>query len=273
MTTYKGNAGNLMQHWTLCELVTIAGKHVLGLSFIDAYAMAPHAHTRTDSNRRFDRVRDNLPGKRSVYERAWHQQAPKSGYPNSAAFVDQIWEGDFSMLLCEVYPPTIAELHPWLEVVNGSNRCKNTELFPGDWRRRFEQVLPSPVQVGLPDGSLTLVSFDPNKYDPIRRFHDRERDYNPDLYWDDIEERVLPALRNVEGGVIIQLSTYSTARGAIPQAIARWDLAAILRHGHLEERAVVSANREMMSLVYTRDVPWAHELADLPSRFDDWRPR
>ena len=44
MTTYKGNSGHLMQHWTLCELVNIADNQgVPGLNFIDAHAMAPSA--------------------------------------------------------------------------------------------------------------------------------------------------------------------------------------------------------------------------------------
>ena len=41
MGTYKGTSGNLMQHWTLCELMGIADEYVPGLSFIDAHAMAP----------------------------------------------------------------------------------------------------------------------------------------------------------------------------------------------------------------------------------------
>ena len=99
MSTYKGNAGHLMQHWTLCELLNIADERVSGLSFIDAHAMAPLALTRTDHNVSFDRVRVGLPGRQSVYERAWDRLTPNGGYPNSAAFVNRVWTREFSMLL------------------------------------------------------------------------------------------------------------------------------------------------------------------------------
>ena len=41
MPDYKGNFGNLMQHWTLCEILRIANNHARGLNYIDAHAMAP----------------------------------------------------------------------------------------------------------------------------------------------------------------------------------------------------------------------------------------
>ena len=76
MGTYKGNAGHLMQHWTLCELLDIAGKNdTPSLNYIDAHAMAPLARRRDpnpgSSGLVFDGVRRNLPGK-SVYQQAWH---------------------------------------------------------------------------------------------------------------------------------------------------------------------------------------------------------
>ena len=43
MSTYMGNAGHLMQHWTLCKVLSIANNHVTGLNYIDAHAMAPWA--------------------------------------------------------------------------------------------------------------------------------------------------------------------------------------------------------------------------------------
>ena len=88
MTTYKGNTGNLVQHWTLCELLDIAGKHTSRLNFIDAHAMAPLARERTSSDPKFSRVQEGLPGQKSAYEKAWRRLALHGeGYPNSAAFV------------------------------------------------------------------------------------------------------------------------------------------------------------------------------------------
>ena len=84
MCSYKGNVGHLMQHWALCELLNIAGKHTSGLNFIDAHAMAPWATRRgpkknTRDYKLFDRVLDGLPGQDSAYERAWHSLIQKPG--------------------------------------------------------------------------------------------------------------------------------------------------------------------------------------------------
>ena len=47
MCKYKGNDGNLMQHWTLCEMLTVAQRHASCLTCVDAHAMAPAAETGT----------------------------------------------------------------------------------------------------------------------------------------------------------------------------------------------------------------------------------
>ncbi len=209
MGTYKGNAGHLMRHWTLCKLLVIAGENnTPGLSFIDAHAMAPLARVRRRpySPNLFDRVRNGLPNNpESVYEQAWHDLDAEEGYPNSAAFVNRVWEGDFSLLLCETDCSTIEDLRPWCECVRELVRCKSAKVFPGDWRGRFGKGLPSPSEVGLADGSVTLVSFDPNMYNRHRGIH---KPANPYLYPDDIE-LALCAMSGLEGGILIQLSTYS----------------------------------------------------------------
>ncbi len=250
MATYKGNAGNLMQHWTLCELLTIAGRHALELSFLDAHAMAPYAHKRTGADDRFDRVRAGLPGQ-SIYEQAWYSLAQQrgDGYPNSAAFVREIWKGHSSLLLCEADGPTADEIDSWL---NGS-----PELFRGDWRERF--------RMGLPDAPLTLISFDPNMYDRHGppKTPKPENMYPRDLY------AVVDAVSGVSGGVLMQLSTYS-ANHANAQKDVCSSVNSILEEGRFTLAAVAPANGNMMSLVYSRNVAWSNELANLPGRFEEW---
>ena len=214
----------------------------------------------------FDRVREGLlnhPG--SAYEQAWHHLAPNGGYPNSAAFVEKVWEGDFSLLLCETDPSTLAELRPWLKRVHKSARCKSAELFPGDWRKRFAEGLPSASEVGLADGSLTLVSFDPYMYNR-RRGVDAQNKGN--LYPEDID-RVLDAVSILEGGILIQLSTYDTNDNN-PQKAVISSVNSILAASAFTRCGVVSANNKMMSLVYARNVSWSTELANLPDRFSKW---
>ena len=66
MSNFKGNDGNLMQHWVLCELLAVARKDTTHLTFVDAHSMAPIAIERTEkrANRsgKFDAVFEHLPG-------------------------------------------------------------------------------------------------------------------------------------------------------------------------------------------------------------------
>ena len=220
MTTYKGNSGNLMQHWTLCEIVNIADEqYVPGLNFIDAHAMAPIAHTLDgNGDDKFREVRGSLPGRHSLYERAWHQLVPNGGYPNSANFVKHIWTREYAMLLCEKNPATVTALDTWLPSIQGQPRCKRAKVFSGDWRDRFREGLPRPWQVGLPNGSLTLVSFDPYMYNRTRRFDDAEQRCKGILYRDDMH-RALGAMQALSGPVLIQLSTYGTNDNNGPDAV------------------------------------------------------
>ena len=274
MPTYKGNAGHLMQHWTLCKLVDIADEHAPGLHFIDAHAMAPWADTLDgNGDDRFRTVRSDLPGQRSVYERAWYQLAARKhedGYPNSAAFVERVWTRDFSMLLCEIDPKTVDKLDTWLPHIQDQPRCKSAKIIPGDWRRRFGRGLPSPPDVGLPDGSFTLISFDPDMYYPDPPDNASERNLYPcDL------ERTTVALRDVVGGVIIQLSTYSRGnRNQAPQVEVIDSVNNILTQQGFTAAQVVRLNGDMMSLIYARNVPATlhNELTTLPDRFNEWRP-
>ena len=272
MVTYKGNAGHLMQHWTLCELVDIADEYAPGLNFIDAHTMAPYAPTRTEirpeRRRRFDSVLAGLPGRQSVYERAWYQLVRGVGYPNSAAFVNLVWTRDFSMLLCETNPATVTALDTWLSSVQGQPRCKRAKVIPCDWRDRFARGLPKPADVGLPEGSLTFVSFDPDMYS-LANVQDNPRN----LYPNDVRQKLLPAMTNVPGPVIIQLSTYDSARGQSPQDAVIASVHSILMDARFTRAAKIRLDGDMMSLVYARDISWWAELANLPRRFDQWCPR
>lgn len=269
--TYKGNVGNLMQHWTLCEVVTAiaAAEHGTScLNYVDAHAMAPVASSRPSRNDKsrqtFDRVRDGLSegsaGEQSVYEQAWHRLAQgRAGYPNSAAFVEDVWEGRVSMLLCEADRITAAELDAWARDRN------EVTVFEGDWRERFAQ--------GLPNAPMTLLSFDPYSYNRRRHVEDWCRG---NLYPSDLE-RTVDALDGVQGGVLIQLSTYGMRNDNSPEAVSG-SVEDILAKGGLRSAAEVKVNARMMSLVYVRGIDMYAELADMPKRFKQWldtcsRPR
>ncbi len=280
MPTYKGNVGNLMQHWTFCELVRIAqDSGVPGLNFIDAHAMAPLAMTKNGADGRFNRAedrvqRDHEPDHQwtSEYERAWHRLAPRGGYPNSSNFVRQVWTCEFSMLLCENNGPTIEELGPWCGQMNDLPRCAGAELFPGNWRKRFEQPrgIPSPGDVGLPNRSLTLISFDPDMISYRARPDQPNHQQHRMVYPQDLQE-VRNQLVNFDGGILIYLPTYSAQNNPQPQVIDALDAILTPNPDGFTRTAKVRVNGHMMALVYARGLDdWAVQLAELPGRFTDW---
>ena len=269
MGTYKGNVGNLMQHWTLCEVLQIANTHTAGLSFIDSYAMAPWAVVCTKLDKIFESVRNYLPGKGSAYEQAWHslfQRQQQTGYPNSSAVVREVWKHNYSFILCEKDCRTADEIKDWLPEACESPRCNEAELFRGDWRERFVDGLPNPSATGLPPGSLTMISFDPTKYSSKDSPDSRGA---TNLYRTDLG-LTLYALGVVTGPIVIQLSTY-TADGNNPQNKVIESVNSVLTRGQFQQAAVVREDENMMSLVYTREVDWAEDLAGLPDRFAEWR--
>jgi len=48
LAQYRGNVGNLLQHWVLCEILVAGRNHAQDLAFIDAYSMAPFATEQLD---------------------------------------------------------------------------------------------------------------------------------------------------------------------------------------------------------------------------------
>jgi hypothetical protein len=142
MLTYRGNIGNLMQHWVLCELIQRCSGYWKTLRFVDAYSMAPLATERLKthwSSELFDYSRDREQ-RASTYERTWTRLvADERGYPNSAAFVESLWACAYSMVLCENDDVTVAELRRWKERVEADCRCESLEVAHGDWRWRFKQ--------------------------------------------------------------------------------------------------------------------------------------
>ena len=279
MPTYKGNVGNLMQHWTLCELLNIAqDRGIPGLNFIDAHAMAPLARTKDSPDGRFNHVEARVQQPHepdhewaSKYEWAWHHLAPSVGYPNSAVFVERIWTREFSLSLCELDWSTIAELGTWRDRVRKLARCKNAEIFQGDWRGSFAQLPFGPANVKLPPGSLTLVSLDP--YVCSRRRHPRLP--GPNIYPEDVDS-VLHALENIDSPAIVQLSSYTANGGNTPdRVIDCYEPIRVATGFDLSARVSVPNNGyrgDMMSLVYSKGVhgDWLAELRDLPDRFSDW---
>ena len=266
MGTYKGNKGNLMQHWTLCEVLRTAWDNgVRALNYIDAHAMAPLAAVRTGSASDFDSVHDSLPGQQSVYELAWQKLSSKhvAWYPNGANFVRQVWQGKFSLLLCEKEDDIAADIGFWQSDIDRLSRSKKTECYPGDWRCRFDRGLPRPMEAGLPEDALTYISFDPYMISRRDMGEDSGSIYLCDL------ERIGCATTALDGAVLMQLSTYTANGGNTQEAITPLVDCILSQYG-FHPAAMVRADGNMMSLIYTRKVGWTDKLNTIGQDFRCW---
>ena len=119
--------------------------------------------------------------------------------------------------------------------------------------------LPGPPEADVLSNSLTLVSFYPDKYDKNSpKARKARRLCRSDL------GLARCALSDVKGPIIIQLSTYNSQRDVILSTDS------VLNSGDFDRAAKVRVDGNMMSLVYTRGVEWAADLAGIPDNFTNW---
>ena len=274
MPVYRGNVGNLLQHWVLCEILQHLQNHAEHLTFIDAYSMAPFATERPridETADLFDYVREHLAEGESLYEKAWHElqmaHATSIGYPNSVNFLVAAWRKQYSLLLCEIDTATVHELRDWTDGLTGAERCVSKEVFAGNWRTRFNEGLPL-------SGDALLFSFDPYMVSRRRAVN------NPvaaNVYPEDLD--CLPGFVDaVPDPLLMQISTYSANDGSSQEAVIDVVNSSIAASG-LEIVAVVrplkkdlrDRNGQMMSLVLARNAPWANSLSLLEDRFHRWQ--
>jgi hypothetical protein len=253
MPTYKGNRGNLLQHWVLTELVVDLQALLpesTTLCFFDAHAMSPYASRDLQPGQtgaEFDRVANGLPGQLSTYEKAWQELRSdwQCTYPTSASFVRHLWRNHLRLVLCERDPVTAEHIRDWLCAVAIT---ESAELFLGDWRERLQQPLPQ--------ADAYMISFDPYMFDrhaaaPFRRPGNMGRS---DVY---LLAHIVRHLR--PSPVLVQISTYS-ANNANRQSDVVTVIEPILEEAGLRLDAIVKADGNMMSLIFSGG------LAGLPQR-------
>jgi len=263
MPTYKGNKGNLLQHWVLVELVELIRTGMSSaalLCFIDAHAMSPYASPSGQGDKVFGRAQSTLPGQRSLYEQSWLELRKnlRVDYPTSALFVRHLWPGGIKFVLCESDSRSVDDIAQWHQSFAHEVPM---DLHFGDWRDRFRR--------GFSGGDgVCLVSFDPFMYDrngPPRRPNPGNL-YPPDL------ELIGEALRDLKSvPLVLQLSTYSANNSnSLPDVLE--SVENTLKSAGLKRYAAVRANGNMMSLVFTRDFAEIQD-ANLEQRFSDWLDR
>lgn len=260
MLTFKGNRGNLLQHWVLCEILEIlkqADPQLDSLFYVDATAMAPFSvpeQGNQPTRPQFEVVRNRLGVGESLYEKAWFAltQGNTDTYPSSAVFLRHLWNKTHKMLLCEIDPQRAAAIGGWLDQ-------RTDVLWERDWRVRFRQGLTSPFEI-------LLLSFDPYMY---------ER--NPDLATNKLGVMypqdlclVVDAIRDVQCPIIIQLSTYDVNNNN-PQDLVEKSVKGILEPCGYKVAALIKADNAMMSFVLVRNADGLRErFVDMPSRFTVW---
>lgn len=259
MPTFKGNRGNLLQHWVLTELITILARRAspaTDLSFVDAYAMSPYARRDSTPGQTagdFELVRDRLPGQRTPFELAWQEIRRKGRveYPTSAMFVRHLWPGLVQMTLCERDDATAQDIVEWKASLPEGTKV---ELHHGDWRTR--------IRGDLPQAENCIVSFDP--YVIIGENH---ADTVPgNMYLCDVARAAAAILEIQSGPLLVQMSTYDAR--ANPQdtliPIIQWVMAAV----GLECLDAVRADGHMMSMIFGRDL--VERPTRLQERFTKW---
>ncbi len=263
MPTYKGNRGNLLQHWVLAELVTLLRREVQPsgpLCFIDAHAMSPYAVRDTNAGQTsvdFDTVGGRLPGQATPYECAWAALSAQGPcrYPSSAMFVRHLWQGALHLVLCETDAETADEIEVWLRTLSADTVL---ELHRGDWRTRFRCDFPSGC-------AAHLISFDPYMFDR----HGPPASPNLGNMWpSDIVRAGAAVLELGQGPVVLQLSTYS-ANNANSQDDVISSIEPLFNASGLQLAATVRADGNMMSMVFARSVRPIQD-ARLEQRFEKW---
>lgn len=265
MPTYRGNVGNLLQHWVFCEIVEAASREVAQVTFIDAHSMAPLAASRPRrdaTSNVFDAVLERLPGEGTPYERAWtFLEDRNSVYPNSAFFLTHLWSGRYSLVLCEHDQETAKQLAAWKRQLEQKVNCTAAEVAEGDWRDRFSRGLAI-------SGDLVLLSFDPYMFD---RNGPGSNPKPGNMYPTDLD-LIGETTATLQGPLLLQLSTYSANNDNPQNKVVKLVKSRLERFG-FDLVGVARADGNMMSIVLSRSAGWVHSLGSLPSRFDAWLSR
>lgn len=272
MGVCKGNVGNLMQHWTLCEVVQAAAEQDLPhLHFVSTHGMAPWsvpAEVQNDAQVQarllFDSARNRPTNARnSFYEQVWHDIALYRGlpYPSSAAFVVQAWGRRLSLSLCEADQFVAAEVAGWLKLSEVAEKLVRKQLHRDDWRTGLAAMLDQGDS-----GVCTLIEMDPMQFD---HHQGMQEPGSPMLFPEDLET-IIEATEGLTGPIILQMSSYIAQNGN-PHPVVEQCIAGPLHEAGFRLQGKAVANGNMISLVYARMIELWNDTGTLGQRFDCWK--
>lgn len=266
MGVFRANVGNLMQHWTLCEITNrlLALQH-RSLSFISTHSMAPWSvpRSKTDQYRApFESARLRLHSKRpSLFENCWRCLSIHHGlpYPSSAVFIHHQWSRSLSLKLCEIETSIADEIEGWISALPDA---PHHSVHRGDWRDLFNPAFT------LPKGcDLLFIELDPYKFE--RNTRRSQETWSPGvLYIDDLQD-IVEHIGRFDIPVVLQISSYDSRNnrhGDSEQAITE-----VLSLRGFVFQGSASPNGHMISWVYASSgLAFWQKHTDLGESFDSW---
>ena len=273
----KGNLGNLLQHWVLCETLDLLMKSRFDhLHLTCTHSMAPWSvlepvdysskHSpRVHRRRYFDKVRNRSnQSQASIYEECWSRCSVQQGvpYPSSAVFAFNFWRTKLSLSLCEADERTASEIDGWLRQMEIAERLSVGALYRGDWR---DQLAALNMQNILAD--VHVIELDPMQFD--KRNPGNEQVRNGAILYPDDMGRIVEAVKNVKRPIVLQLTSYDVNNNnslelTVPAMLAPLTAADFVLS------ARVSPNAQMVSLVLTRGLTLWDTPESLGQQFNRW---
>jgi hypothetical protein len=280
MGVCRGNLGNLMQHWVLCEVLDQLSKedyrHLLQIC---THSMAPWSvpepigyskvHSpRLHRRRYFDEVRRRLHGhSTSLYERSWRTLSSHFGlpYPSSALFSCDVWPRKISLLLCEAEPFVAKEIESWFGLPEVEARLDQKMIRQGDWRVGLSQ---DAVSSFCPD--VILAELDPMQFEHRNPASEQAR--NGALLYPDDMDRLVAVFQNVVTPTVLQVSSYDVNHDN-SLTVVEPAIAGPLQAAGFALAAKIKPNEQMISLVYCRGLTIWQSPNILNQRFTNWLSR
>jgi hypothetical protein len=281
----RGNRGNLMQHWTLAEVIAAISDKDCKLHFITTHSMAPWSTPEKKSEslrcRQIFRAacrRLKAHAVSSPYEIAWKALSNEAGvpYPSSAVFMTKLWESKPILIsLCEYDARNFEEIEGWLSDDLLSKFFLHRVSFQGDFRHSLQN--PTLWQNGA-DSDCIYIEMDPMKYDARRRLPNTwpktkkmpdgyRRNTDLQIIYPEDMEHILHNLPSSPKGVILQISSFDVNNGMTLDK-QEASLRTILNPYDFELAGQARVKKQMATFVFTRNIKL--NIDGIQGRFETW---